>query len=342
MNTIRVGFVGLGGICRSRHVPGLRRLDGVDIVAVANRTRESSERAAAQFGIPEVCDSWQQIVERDDIDAVFIGTWPYLHKDVSIAALNSGKHVFCQARMARDLGEARAMHEAAQRSGRVAALCPVPIGLSVDATIARLLREDALGDIRLVRVQSFSDAFARPETPLHWRNDDRLSGLNMHTLGMYAEVIHRWFGWTWTVHAIAQTFTRTRLDAAGQPARVNIPDQVLFTAGMRAGFLVQYTISAAVHHGEEEIQIFGSEGSLVYDVNDDALYGARAGEPLAPVEMRPGEACDLRDWPVEHDFIRAIRDGAEYHPDFLDGLKYMQVVQAVHDSAREGKTVMLD
>ncbi len=104
MNTIRVGFVGLGGICRSRHVPGLRRLDGVDIVAVANRTRESSERAAAQFGIPEVCDSWQQIVERDDIDAVFIGTWPYLHKDVSIAALNSGKHVFCQARMARDRG----------------------------------------------------------------------------------------------------------------------------------------------------------------------------------------------------------------------------------------------
>ncbi len=342
MGRIRVGFVGLGGICRSRHVPGLRRLDGVEIVAVANRSRESSERAAAQFGIPQVCDSWLELVERDDIDAVFVGTWPYLHKEVSIAALKSGKHVFCQARMARNLSEARAMYEAARHSDRVAALCPVPIGLSVDATMARLLHEGALGDIRLVRVQSFSDAFARPETPLHWRNDERLSGLNMHTLGMYAEVIHRWFGWTWTIHAIAQTFTRSRLDAAGQSVRINIPDQVLFTAGMRAGFLVQYTISTAVHHGEEEIQIFGSQGSLVYNVNEDVLYGAQAGEPMAAVEIRPDEARNLREWSVESDFIRAIRDGAEYHPDFFDGLKYMEVVQAVHDSVREGKTVMLD
>lgn len=341
MDTIRVGFVGLGSICKSRHVPGLRRIGGVEIVAVANRTMESSQRAAAQFDIPEACASWEEIVQRKDIDAVFIGTWPYMHKEVSVAALESGKHVFCQARMARDFAEAEAMHETARRSGRVAALCPVPIGLSIDATIARLLREGDLGDIRLVRVQSFTDAFARPEAPLHWRKDHRLSGLNMHTLGMYAEVIHRWFGWTWTVNAVAQTFTPTRLDPAGQETRVRIPDQVLFTAGMRAGFPVQYTISAAVHHGEEEIQVFGSEASLAYDVNDDVLYGARAGEVMGPVEIRPGEQYDLHEWPVERNFINAIREGAEYHPDFHDGLKYMQVVQAVYDSAREGRTVML-
>lgn len=342
MDTIRVGFVGLGGICKSRHVPGLRRIEGVEIVAVANRTKDSSERTAAQLGIPEACGSWEELVGRDDIDAVFIGTWPYMHKDVSVAALEAGKHVFCQARMARDFAEARTMYKAAQRSGRVAALCPVPIGLSVDATISRLLSEGALGEIRLVRVQSFTDAFARPDTLLHWRKDHRLSGLNMHTLGMYAEVIHRWFGWTWTVNAMTQTFTRMRVDPAGETARVEIPDQVLFTAGMRAGFPVQYTISTAVHHGEEEIQIFGSEGSLTYDVNDDVLYGARAGERMAPVEIPREEAYNLREWPVEQNFINAIRDGAMYHPDFYDGLKYMQVVQAVYDSAREGKTVMLD
>ena len=342
MNTIRVGFAGLGGICRSRHVPGLRRIEGVELVAVANRTRESSQRAAAQFDIPEVCDSWEALVAREDIDAVFIGTWPNMHKEISVAALESGKHVFCQARMARDFAEAQAMYNAARRSDRVAALCPVPIGLSVDAAMARLIREGDLGEIRLVRVQSFTDAFARPETPMHWRKDYHLSGLNMHTLGMYAEVIHRWFGWTWTVNAIAQTFTPIRMDAAGQETRVRIPDQILFTAGMRAGFPVQYTISAAVHHGEEEIQIFGSEASLTYDVTDDILYGARAGERMGPVEIRPGEQYNLREWPVEQHFIDAIRDGAEYHPDFHDGLMYMQVVQAVYDSAREGKTVMLE
>ncbi len=95
MDRVRVGFIGLGGICRDRHVPGLRRIPGVEIVAVANRTRESSERAAAEFAIPKVCDRWEDVIARDDVDAVFIGTWPYMHRDMSIAALEAGKHVFC-------------------------------------------------------------------------------------------------------------------------------------------------------------------------------------------------------------------------------------------------------
>uniref|UniRef100_A0A7C4PK83 SRP54-type proteins GTP-binding domain-containing protein n=1 Tax=Anaerolinea thermolimosa TaxID=229919 RepID=A0A7C4PK83_9CHLR len=102
METLRIGFVGLGGICRQRHVPGLKKLPGIELRAVANRTRESSEKAAREFGIPVVCDSWQELVARDDIDIVFVGTWPYLHREVSVAALESGKHVFCQARMAMD------------------------------------------------------------------------------------------------------------------------------------------------------------------------------------------------------------------------------------------------
>ncbi|HNT89427.1 MAG TPA: Gfo/Idh/MocA family oxidoreductase, partial [Candidatus Hydrogenedentes bacterium] len=125
MQQIRIGIVGLGGICRTRHVPGLRKIDGVEIVVVANRSRESGERAAREFDIPEVAESWRDVVAREDIDAVLIGTWPYMHREVSIAALNAGKHVFCQARMAMDYAEAREMRDAARRSSRVAMLCPV-------------------------------------------------------------------------------------------------------------------------------------------------------------------------------------------------------------------------
>lgn len=165
MGALRVGFVGLGGIAHERHVPGLRRIPDVEIVAVANRTRESSERAAAEFNIPIVCGTWEDLVARDDLDAVFITTWPYMHHPVSRAALERGKHVFCQARMAMDFRQAREMYETAASSGRVAALCPVPYGLSVDKTVARLLREGVLGELRLVRVTSLSDAYADPATP---------------------------------------------------------------------------------------------------------------------------------------------------------------------------------
>jgi predicted dehydrogenase len=343
MDTIRVGFVGLGGICRSRHVPGLRRIEGVDIVAVANRSRESSERAAQEFGIPDVCDSWEELVARDDIDAVFIGTWPYMHHPISVAALDAGKHVFCQARMAMDYPEAKAMYQRAQETGLVAMLCPVPVGLSIDATIARVLREGCLGDVRLVRVQSFSNACASPDAPMNWRKDHRLSGLNMLTLGMYAEVIHRWFGWTRTVSAQTQTFVSERTDETGARVAVQIPDQVLFTAEMDGGIPAQYTFSAAVHHGKDLVEIYGSKGTLRYDVDADVLYGAAADETdFAPVTINPEDAYDVHTWRVEEDFINAIRQGSEYHPNFEDGMRYMQVVQAVYESAvQDGKRVVL-
>lgn len=341
MQTVRVGFAGLGGICRTRHVPGLLRIQCVEIRAVANRSRESSERAAKDFDIPVICDSWQELVARDDIDAVFIGTWPYMHCPISSALLDSGKHVFCQARMAMDYAEARQMYDKAGQSGRVAMLCPVPIGLSIDATIARLLHEGVVGDVRLVRVQSFSDAYASPEAPMNWRKDHRLSGMNMLTLGMYIEVIHRWFGWTKSVCAHTDIFVRERIDSTGVRVPVQIPDQILFDAEMEAGFPVQYVFSAVVHNGIDAIEVYGSKATLRYDVTADILYVAVPGESMRPVTILPEDVYDVQNWRVEQDFIDAIRLGIEYHPNFEDGRRYMQVIQAVYDSARQDRRLDL-
>lgn len=341
MEKIRVGFVGLGGICRQRHVPGLRALDGVEIVAVANRTRESSERAAREFGIPEVCESWQELVVRDDVDAVFIGTWPYMHRTMSIAALQAGKHVFCQARMALDAADAKAMYDAVRASNRVAMLCPVPFGLSADATVARMLREGAVGKVRLVRVQSFQNTFAAASSPINWRKDHRLSGLNALTLGMYIEVVHRWLGWTRSVSARTQTFIAERIDADGVPTRVRIPDQFLFEAELASGAPVQYAISGCVQGGSDAIEIYGDAGALRYDERRDALQQWRDGG-FEDVAIRDDEAYDVAHWRVERDFVDAIREGKAYHPNFEDGYRYMQVIQAVYDSAEQGRVIVLD
>ena len=339
---IRVGFVGLGGICRSRHVPGLRKIDGVEIVAVANRGFESSARAAEELAIPVVCETWEELLAREDLDAVFIGTWPYMHAPVAIAALESGKHVFCQARMAMNAEEGAAMYRKAQETRKVAALCPVPIGLSVDATIARLLRDACLGEVRLVRVESYTDTFASPDAQMSWRKDHRLSGHNMHTLGMYVEVMHRWFGGTRTVSAVTQTFTPVRTDPSGKRVPVKIPDQVLINTTMAKGIPVQYAISSALSRNRDVVEVFGTEASLRYDVAADTLYAARGKEDWSPVEIRPEDAYDVENWRVEQDFIAAIREGREYHPDFLDGLRYMKVVDAVHASAEQEKAIVLE
>ena len=85
--TIRVGFVGAGKNTRSRHIPGFLKLPGVELVAVANRSRESGERVAREFGIARVEADWRDLVRAGDVDAVCIGTWPYMHSVMSIAAL---------------------------------------------------------------------------------------------------------------------------------------------------------------------------------------------------------------------------------------------------------------
>ena len=342
MAPLRIGIIGCGGICRSRHIPGLKQLDGVEIVCVANRSRESSERAAREHGIPDVCEDWRELVARDNLDAVLIGTWPYMHREMSVAALTAGKHVFCQARMAMDAAEARAMCAAADAAGKVAMLCPVPIGLSVDATIARIMQEGWLGALRLVQVISMSEAFVSPETPMTWRKDRRLSGKNMHTLGMYIEVIHRWFGETVAVSAQTQTFIHERTTQDGARATVEIPDQILAHATMRSGLPVTYTISTVVHHGLDSIEIHGTEGTLRYVVARDTLYIALAGDTLKPVAVAPEDVYDPNNWKVEADFVNAIRHGTPYAPTFVDGLRYMEVIDAIHASAQRGAAIRLD
>src|SRR6516165_9128405 len=106
---LRVGLIGAGGNTRARHIPGLRAIPGVEIVAVCNRRPESTAAAAREFGIPRTFDRWQDLVADPGIDAVVIGTWPYLHCPVTLAALAAGKHVLTEARLAMNAAEAHHM-----------------------------------------------------------------------------------------------------------------------------------------------------------------------------------------------------------------------------------------
>jgi len=106
---IRLGLIGAGKNTRDRHIPGFQKVEGLEIAAVANRSRASSQSVADQFNISGVYDNWQELLEDPSIDAVCIGTWPYTHAAMTIAALEQGKHVLCEARMACNLAEAIAM-----------------------------------------------------------------------------------------------------------------------------------------------------------------------------------------------------------------------------------------
>ena len=115
---IRIGVVGAGANTRTKHLPGLQRISGVEVVVVCNRSEASSQAVARQFHIPRIAAHWEEVVSAPDVDAVVIGTWPSLHAEVTIAALAHQKHVLCEARMATTLAEAQRMHQASLQPQR--------------------------------------------------------------------------------------------------------------------------------------------------------------------------------------------------------------------------------
>jgi len=338
-DNIRVGIIGAGANTRTRHIPGLQAIQGVEIVGVCNRSRESSEKVAKEFGIPRIYDNWRQAINDPDTNAIVIGTWPYLHCPATLAALQADKHLLCEARMAANAREAHMMRDAARAKPHlVAQVVPSPFTLKVDSTIKRLIAERFLGALLVIEVRA-GGTFVDLDGPLHWRHDFDLSGINVMSLGIWYEALMRWVGEALRVTAMGKTFVKTRVDAGGRVRAVRVPEHVDVIADMACGAQLHLQVSSVSGlAGAPEAFLFGSEGTLRF--SEDKLYGGRRGDKeLREVVIPPEQQCG---WRVEEEFVNAIR-GKELvtHTTFDDGVKYMEFTEAVARSMAAGKTVAL-
>src|SRR5213082_382456 len=153
MAVLRVGLIGAGANTRARHIPGLRAVPDVEIVGVCNRRASSTAAVARAYGIPKTYESWEDVVADPELDAVVIGTWPYLHCPITFAALESGKHVLFEARIAMNAAAAHQMWQAScDQPDLIAQLVPSPFGLKGDQVMRELLAAGFLGEVREVQV----------------------------------------------------------------------------------------------------------------------------------------------------------------------------------------------
>jgi len=340
-DVIRVGIVGAGENTRLRHIPGLRQQPQVEIVAVCNRTVASSRRVADAFGIPGVYSDWTALVSADDIDAVVIGTWPYMHCPVTVAALGSGKHVMCEARMAMNLAEAQQMLAASQaRPDLVAQIVPAPMTLHLDQTVRRLLDEGVIGSLLFVDIQGASGGFLDSEAPMTWRQDVVFSGQNVMAMGIWYETVMRWVGEASRVVARGETFVRRRQSVrTGVEEPVQIPDHLDILADLDCGAKARFVFSNVMGLAEApEAGLYGDGGTL--RVKGGQLFGARKPQQqVSPIVIPDAERGG---WQVESDFIRAIRGEAPIRlTRFEDGVRYMAFTHAVAESLRSGGAAMV-
>ncbi len=337
--TLRIGLVGAGANTKLKHIPGFQEIDGVEITAVANRSRASGQKVADEYGIGQVFEDWKEVVHSDDVDAVCIGTWPYMHCEVTLEALAADKHVLTEARMCMNMDEAKRMYTASQQSDKVTMIVQGGFYLESEEVLLEMVADGAFGDWLEIHANLLSGGYD-PQAPLHWRQRRDLSGVNIMSLGIAVEAMHRYAGTEKSVMAYGKTFTTERVDPeTGQSKAVDVPESLGVVAELQSGATAVYHVSSVARLGAGgSFELHGTKGSIKLD--DDkawvALEGDEAYRELEVPEERKGF------WRVEREFVDAVREGTPVvRTNFADGVNYMMFTEAVQISMREGRRVEL-
>ncbi len=118
--TVKIGIIGCGGIANGKHLPSLKKLPNVEIVATCDLIEEKAINAAKKFGTPDckVFTDYKELLKLEDIEVVHVCTPNRSHSFISVDALEAGKHVMCEKPMAINASEAKKMLDAAKRTGK--------------------------------------------------------------------------------------------------------------------------------------------------------------------------------------------------------------------------------
>ena len=178
--------------------------------------------------------------------------------------------------MAMNAAEARTMLEASMMEpDLVTQIVPAPHTLPVDSTIKELIADGYLGELLSVDMTSQS-GFIDHDAPLHWRHDRDLSGFNTMGMGISYESLLRWVGPAAGVMAITKVNVKSRRAESGQARFITVPDHVEIICEMASGPVAHIRISMVTGlPPQDEVWLFGTEGTLMLDSASTTLYGGR-------------------------------------------------------------------
>lgn len=376
MDSLGVGLIGTGfmGKCHALAWRNVRAVMGdVPPVRLELLCDTPADRAAAfadQFGFARASADWRAVVTDPAVDVVSITAPNHLHREMALAALAAGKHVWCEKPMALTLADAAEMAAAAQQAA--AAGVRTQVGYNYVANPAfthaqRLIGEGAIGRILHVRGWVDEDYQADPDLPWTWRA--RLADAGLGALGdIGCHLVSMLWGLAGPIESVVAEMatlheTRPLPDGSGRAAVEN-EDAALallrFVSGVQGSFAASR--SAWGRKSSLGWQVHGTEGMLCFEqerMNELQLFrneGAKATQgfrtiltgpdhpPYGAFVPAPGHQLGFNDLKVIElaGFLTAIRDGGRAHPDFAAALDFERAIHAIARSAREGVRVRLD
>lgn len=353
---IRVGVIGAGKIAFLRHLPAFKACEAAgtaELVAVADAVEENARNAAAQFGVPHTFTDYRELLQLP-LDAVSICTPNAYHEPISLAALDAGKHVLCEKPLALDYAGARRMWERAEATGLKTAVNFRYRWIPAAGFARDLIRDGELGDIYHVYANYFNGSLHDPTTPISWRESRAESGTG--ALGDLAshliDLLRWWIGEIASVQGHLHTFVRERPLTTGGRGPVDVDDAVSFRASFANGAegILNASRCAIGRNNHQRIEVYGTKGALIYEIEKADEGGDRLQLCLGSAQARYNAFATVKVAPpyllgnpqrVMTDFVDALRGGATPSPDFYDGMRCQEVLDAVERSDREGVRVEL-
>lgn len=335
---------------------------------LVGRTAAAVEKAAAELGWEEAATDADAVIARADIDVVDIGTPNDSHYDLAMKAIKAGKIVLCEKPLAMTTKEARAMAAAAEKAGVPNLLWHNYRRAPAATTAAQLIAAGKLGEIRHVRAVYLQDWLIDDACPYTWRMNVKTCGSGAHgDLNAHLVDMTRFLTGLEITEVVGQseTFIKTRRTPDGKgKGTVDVDDAFQFLARLSNGGLASYeaTRSALGRKNYNRIEVNGTKGSLVWNferMNEleffDSSEDAKVQGFRTIMCMNGGaHAYAGNYWPDGHiigyehtfintlaDFLVAVKNKKEFHPNFSDGVACEEVLDAAIESVKKRKWVAI-
>jgi predicted dehydrogenase len=350
--------------------------DEVELVAVCGRHEAAVAEFAEQNGWQSYETDWRKLVERDDIDAVDIGTPNDSHYEIAMAAARAGKHILLEKPMAMSLAQAREMYHEAEKAGIKHQIGFNYRRVPAIALAKKIIEHGDIGEIFHWRAVYNQDWIVDPEYPLVWRLDKTIAGTG--AIGDLAshiiDLAHFLVGPIAEVTGMAKTFIKERplpaemtgLSASGsaEKGEVTVDDcfaiLTRFENGATGVFEGTRLATGRLNYNSWEVN--GSKGSLAFNLErmnelqlylkDDpvehagwrAISATNAEHPYVSAWWPPGH---ILGWEESHihqvaDFLMAIENNTPCDPDFSVGVQNQAVLEALAQSVESGQWVKVE
>jgi len=366
---LRVAVIGAGAWAERAHIPGWQRDSRTEVVALVDLNLQMAQEVGAQFDVPVISDNYHDILNDPTIDVIDVATGNDAHFQVSLDAINAGKHVLCEKPVNRDARETQRLADLAKSKG-----VKTKLGFTFRYAPAVQMAKDLIdsgfiGEPYVFNGYEQNSQWIDPATPLRQAEQTELGEgvIAISSIEGYGapiiDIMHWWVDSPMTqVVGTMRNFVPTRMiRATGTMERMNIDDGDMWLCEFESPTIasIQSSYVTVGNYPGVEARIYGSKGAIIVRLVEEfgicqtiktaTKDSVEFVEQEIPQKYFPEGGNSREPWPflfysnlIKNFTDEIIGEAAEAQGDFGQGALVQRTINAFERSYRERKWINFD